>query len=59
MVAGRFTFRACTINPSQLLVVPGTHRMAVATGKGGVLEEEEIQVEGCKQTGEQIFQNFL
>ena len=46
--AGRFTFLACTINPSQLLVVLGTHQVAVATGKGGVLEQEEIQVEGCK-----------
>ena len=48
MVAGRFTFLAFTINPSQLLVVLGTHQVAVATGKGGVLEQEEIQVEGCK-----------
>ena len=46
--AGRFTSPTCTINPSQLLVVLGTHQVVVATGKGGVLEEEEIQVEGCK-----------
>lgn len=59
MSAGRFTFLACTISPSQPLVVPGTHQVAVATGKGGVLEEEENQVEGCKKTEEQIFQNFL
>ena len=39
---------ACTINPSQLLVVLGIHWVVEVTGKAGVLEQEENQVEGCK-----------
>ena len=36
---------ACTINPSQLL---GIHWVVEVIRKGGLLEQKENQVEGCK-----------